>query len=421
MNSTKSGYDNSFPVGIITVMHEKQEKKIFGLNRNIFSLGAVSFLNDVSSEMVFPYISIFLTTVLGASVTMVSSIEGFADAAASILKIFAGRLSDKLGKRKLLIVFGYSLSAFAKPILALAMAPWHVLAVRFVDRVGKGTREAPRDALISSSVSNGDVGKAFGFNRGADRLGAAFGLVLASIVLPLLDNNYRTLFLFSFVASVLAVLVLAFFVKEVPPRPKREGEIDIKFEFKHLGVPFIVFLIASTIFALGTVSEALIILRASGVGVPLYLIPIIYLVFNLVYSLLSVPAGAISDKFGHRNTYMLGMLIFSSTYILFANVTSPITIWFVFALYGVYAALTDGVGRAIVADLVQEDRLRATAYGMYNAFTGLALLPGGIIFGQIWDRFGPEFAFYFGAVVGIVAFVIFAFLRYDESHVAKRL
>lgn len=402
-------------------MNEKEDKKIFGLNKNIFSMGAVSFLNDVASEMVFPYIPIFLTSVLGASVTFVGLIEGFADATASILKIFAGRLSDKIGKRKSLVVFGYSLSALAKPLLSIAMAPWHVLAVRFVDRVGKGTREAPRDALISSSVSNGDVGRAFGFNRGADRLGATVGLVIAFIVLPLINNNYRLLFLFSFIASAVAVLVLAFFVKEIPPRAKKEGEIDIDFSFKNLGVPFVVFLISSTIFALATVSEALIILRASGVGVPLYLLPIIYLVFNLVYSLLSVPAGALSDKIGHRNTYMIGMLIFAFAYILFANVTSSVTIWFVFAVYGVYAAFTDGVGRAIVADLVQEDRLRATAYGLYSAFTGLALLPGSLIFGFLWDKFGPEVAFYYGSLLGIVAFVIFAFLRYDESHVAKRL
>ncbi|HBM45847.1 MAG: Major facilitator superfamily [Parcubacteria group bacterium GW2011_GWF2_38_76] len=402
-------------------MQDKEEKKIFGFSRNIFSMGVVSFLNDVSSEMVFSYIPIFLTTVLGASVTFVGLIEGFADATASILKIFAGRLSDKLGKRKAMVVFGYSLSAVAKPILAIAMAPWHVLVVRFVDRVGKGTREAPRDALISSSVNKGNIGRAFGFNRGADRLGATVGLIIAFLVLPLINNNYRFLFLLSFIASAFAVLVLVVFVKEVPPREKKDGEVDIKFEFKHLGAPFVVFLIASTIFALGTVSEALIILRASGVGVPLHLLPIIYLVFNLVFSVLSVPAGSLSDKIGHRNTYMIGMLIFSFTYILFANTTSPFFIWFIFALYGVYAAFTDGVGRAIVADLVQEDRLRATAYGLYSAFTGLALLPGSLIFGFLWDKFGYETAFYYGASLGIIAFVIFAFLRYDESHVSKRL
>ncbi|HRY62530.1 MAG TPA: MFS transporter [Candidatus Paceibacterota bacterium] len=406
---------------LLNGMQEKEEKKILGFNKNIFTMGVVSFLNDVSSEMVFSYIPIFLTTVLGASVTFVGLIEGLADATASILKIFAGRLSDKIRKRKALIVFGYSLSALAKPILAVAMAPWHVLVVRFVDRVGKGTREAPRDALISSSVSNGDVGRAFGFNRGADRLGATVGLVVAFLILPLINNNYRVLFLLSFVASAVAVLVLATFVKEIPPGAKRDGEVDIKFEFKHLGVPFIVFLIASTIFALGTVSEALIILRASGIGVPLHLLPIIYLVFNLTYSILSVPAGSLSDKIGHRNTYMIGMLIFSVAYVLFAKVTSSFAIWFVFAFYGIYAAFTDGVGRAIVADLVQEDRLRATAYGIYNALTGLALLPGSLIFGYIWDKFGPEMAFYYGALLGVLSFIIFAFLRYDDSHVAKRL
>ncbi len=395
-------------------MENKEENKIFGLNRNVISMGIVSFLNDVSSEMIFPFIPIFLTTVLGASVAFVGLIEGFADATASILKIFAGRFSDKFKKRKPVIVFGYSLSALAKPLLALAQSPWHVFIVRFVDRVGKGTRDAPRDALLSSSVEKRYLGKAFGFNRSADRLGATVGPLIAFLILPLIDDNYRTLFVLSFVASFVAVVVLQIFVKEVLPKEGTENFPKIKFEFKHLGRPFNIFLVSSTLFSLGTVSEALIILRASNVGVPLYLIPIIYLTFNLVYSISSVPAGILSDRIGHRNTYMIGMLIFSITYILFAKVNSSFYIWFVFLLYGFYASFTDGVGRAIVADLVDED-IRATAYGVYSAFTGIAFLPGSFIFGLLWDKFGPEFAFYYGSSLGLISFIIFAFLRINHN------
>lgn len=395
---------------------EIKEKKIFGVPKNVFSMSAVSFLNDLSSEMVFMYIPIFLTTVLGASVAFVGLIEGVADATASILRIVAGRLSDKWGKRKSLVVFGYSLSAISKPILAIAMAPWHVLVIRFFDRAGKGIREAPRDALISASADKEAVGHAFGFSRGADRLGATFGLILASILMPLLDNNYRKLFLLSFIASFIAVLALIIFVREIKPKVSHPEAPKVKFEFKNLGAPFIVFLIASTIFALGTVSEALIILRANGVGVPLYLLPIIFLVFNLVYSILSIPAGALSDRIGHRNTYMIGMLIFIISYILFALVVSPFLVWFIFALYGVYAAFTDGVGRAIVADLVTDEHYHATAYGIYSASTAIAFLPGSIIFGLLWDFYGAPVSFLYGALMAIIALGVFAMLRFWNGH-----
>ncbi|MEI6297013.1 MAG: MFS transporter [bacterium] len=394
----------------------KKEKRFFGLDKNVLSMSAVSFLNDVSSEMVYPFIPIFLTTVLGASVAFVGLVEGIADATASILKIFAGRLSDKIGKRKPIVVLGYSLSAIAKPILSFATAPWQVLVVRFMDRVGKGTREAPRDALISSSVEKKDIGKAFGFNRGADRMGATLGPFLAFLILPLINNDLRTLFLFSFVASFFAVLVLIIFVKDTKALEKQNNEPKIKFEFNKLSTSFRIFIFATTLFSLAGATETMLILRAKDVGVPIVLLPIIYLVYNLTYSLFSVPAGVLADKFGHRNTYMLGMVIFSGTYILFANITSSVAIWFVFAIYGLYSAFTDGVGRAIVSDLVGQEEWKATAYGVYSAVTGLALLPGSLIFGLIWDNYGASMAFYYGAILGIFSLFAFAFLRIKDQY-----
>lgn len=375
-------------------------------------MGAVSFLNDLSSDMVFPFIPIFLTSVLGASATFVGLVEGVADATASFLKIVSGRLSDKWKIRKPFAVVGYSLSAVAKPILAVAAAPWHVLAVRFLDRVGKGTRDAPRDALLSFSCEKKNIGRAFGFHRGADTLGAAFGPLIAFVVLPFIGGEsaggLRNLFLLSFVASFFAVLILKFSVREV--QNHHENFAKPKFEFRYLGLPFLIFLSAATILSLGRASEAFLLLRAQDLGLALMLLPIIYFIYNITFAIFSTPAGIISDKIGHRNTFMIGMLIFSGTYFLFASATSLLAIWILFAVYGFYSAFTEGVGRAIVADLVEE-RWRGTAYGMYNAFTGFALLPASLVFGFLWDRFGPAFSFRYGAFLGLLAFVIFLFLR----------
>lgn len=385
-----------------------KEKTYFGLSKNVIFLGAVSFLNDASSDMIYPFIPIFLTSVLGASVTFVGLIEGIANATASFLKLFSGYVSDKMRQRKSFVVCGYGLSAITKPVLALAAVPWHVLLVRFFDRAGKGLRDAPRDALISFSTEKKDVGRAFGFHRTADTFGAALGPLLAFLLLPLLHNNLRTLFLLSFVASFLAVLILWIFVKEVKDH---NPQLSLpRFDFRNLGTPFIIFLAAATIFSLGSTSEFFLLLRAQKAGLAIRLLPIIYFVYNIIYAVFSTPAGILSDKIGHRNTFMIGMIIFSGTYFLFSfNVSLP-AIWLLFIIYGFYSAFTDGVGRAIIADLVQEE-WRATAYGIYNAFTGFALLPASLVFGFLWDRFGYAFAFQYGAVLGITALFIFFFLR----------
>jgi MFS family permease len=397
----------------------KKPTRFFGLSRNVIFMSAVSFLNDLSSDMIFPFIPIFLTSVLGATATFVGLMEGVADSTASILKIVSGRLSDRWMVRKPFAVFGYSLSAVAKPVLTWARAPWHVLVVRFLDRVGKGMRDAPRDALISLSTEKEGMGRAFGFHRGADTLGAALGPLLAAILLPFLGKNLeaslRNLFLLSFVASFFAVLLLKISVREV--RNNVDGAEHLflpKFKFKYLGVPFTIFLTAATVLSLGKASEAFLLLRAQGLGVTAALLPIIYFVYNITFALFSTPAGMVADKIGHRNTFMIGMLIFSGTYFLFSQMTSLLAIWILFAVYGFYSALTEGVGRAIVADLVEE-RWRATAYGIYGAFTGLALLPASFVFGILWDWFGPSASFRYGAILGFIAFVIFLFLRVQNN------
>ncbi len=409
----------------------KKPTKFFGLSKNVLSMGGVSFLNDLSSDMIFPYIPIFLTQILGAPVIFVGLVEGIADATASILKVLSGRISDVVHKRKPLIVAGYSLSALSKPLLAFAAWPWHVLVVRFFDRVGKGLRDAPRDALLSVSTHRSIIGRAFGFHRGADTLGAALGPLLAFAILPLLNNNLRHLFILSFIASFFAVLLIIFFVKEVQddntkktaipeeaPRPARDIQ---KFHFSKLGISFFIFLGAATIFSLGKVSEAFLLLRAQELGMALVFLPLLYFVYNLTFALFSAPAGAVSDRIGHRNTYMIGMLIFVGVYYLFAITTNVSMFWFLFAFLGFYAALTEGVGRAIVADLAPEE-WRGTAYGMYNACTGIAALPASVIFGFLWDAYGPAVSFFYGSLLGLAGLAIFMFLRiarkrYKRNHI----
>lgn len=389
-------------------MEENEDKKIFGLSRNVISMGVVSFFNDLSSDMIFPFIPIFLTNVLGAPVSFVGFVEGFADATASILKVFAGGFSDKFKKRKPFIIAGYSLSAIAKPLLAFAYYPWHVFVVRFLDRVGKGTRDAPRDALLSLSVTRFEVGKAFGFHRSADTLGATLGPLLAFLILPIIDNDLRKLFLLSFIASFFAILVIIFFIKDRDE--KLESKDKPSFEFKGLGTPFYIFIFVSVLFSFARASEALLLLRAQEIGVVLVFIPLLYLVYNLSLVIFSVPAGIIADRLGHRNVFMFGMLIFSISYILFANTVSTFYIWFIFAFYGFYSALTEGVGKAIVSDLVLEEK-RGMAYGVYSALNGMALLPGSLIFGLLWDFYGAHFSFYYGATLSFLALIVFFVTR----------
>ncbi|MDP3727570.1 MAG: MFS transporter [bacterium] len=391
-------------------------------------MGVVSFLNDLSSDMIFPFIPIFLTSVLGASLTFVGLIEGVADATASVLKIISGRISDKWQRRKPFVVAGYSFSALAKPILAVAMAPWHVLGVRFLDRVGKGTRDAPRDALISLSADRALFGRAFGFHRGMDTLGAALGPLVAFAVLPLIHQNYRILFLLSFAASFLAVIILAAFVREARaddtaaavqvvrplmsdtrPAPAAKGAVPAV-PWTSLGLPFFLFLAVATVASLGKASEAFLILKASDVGIAIALIPILYFVFNISFAVLATPFGAVADRVGKRNTYTAGLFLFTAVYLGFAFFATLQSIWFLFIVYGVYAALTEGVGRAIVAGLVPAE-VRATAFGIYNAATGLALLPASVAFGYFSQYFGSHVAFMYGAGLAFAAAIGFIVLR----------
>jgi len=388
---------------------EKKERKILGLNRNVFYLGVVSFLTDASSEMIYPLIPLFLVNVLGVNKAIIGLIEGIAESTASLLKVFSGWLSDRLNKRKALIFSGYGLSTIGKPFLALATSWTHVLAVRFVDRVGKGIRTAPRDAIIADSAAEGERGKAFGFHRSMDTLGAALGPFLAFIFLPIFLGDYRKIFLLSFIPALLAVLVIVFFVRE--KKKEGGGRTLLIFNLKMFDRDFKIFLLIITFFTLGNSSDAFIILRAENLGIRVGMIPIVYLLFNLVYSISATPAGIISDRIGRRKVIVAGLIVFGLVYLGFAFSTKAIHMWILFSIYGLYHGLTQGVLRAFASDLLPSS-IRATGLGMFHTLTGIAVFPASLITGILWQAISPVAAFSYGAIMALLsAFLLITLLR----------
>jgi MFS family permease len=375
--------------------------------RNVLVLGVVSFLTDASSDMIYPILPLFLSQVLGSSMVFIGLIEGVAESTASILKIFSGWLSDRLGKRKFLVGTGYSLAAVAKPILSVTTAGWQVLGLRFVDRLGKGIRTSPRDALIADSSPRESRGLSYGFHRAMDSAGAVVGPLLAFILLPLVNENYRILFLIASIPAVLAVLTLVLLVKEKKgSREKSTGWAGIK--ISHFDSKFKIFILGVALFSLGNSSDAFLLLRAKGLGVSLVHIPLLWLVLHLVYTLVSSPAGALSDRIGRKNLIVYGLFVYVLVYLGFAFAAQSIHAWILFGLYGLYYGLANGTMRAYVADLVKEER-RATAFGIYHGAVGLTALPASLIFGWLWQSAGEPVAFGFGAMLAFGALLLFRF------------
>ncbi len=386
----------------------RNESLFFGIKKNIFFLGLVSFLTDISSDMVYPLLPVFLTEVLHSSKVVVGLIEGVAESTASLFKIFSGWFSDKIGKRKPIVILGYSLSSISKPLLALVTSGLQVLFLRFGDRVGKGVRTSPRDALIAESSDERRRGTSFGLHRAMDSAGAIFGPLLAFLFLPLLNKNYRHLFLLASIPAFFSVLVLFLWVKEIKIRKKEsvisERKKGIEFDNK-----FKIFILIVAIFTLGNSSDAFLFLRAKGLGVNLILIPLLWGFFNLVYTLSSIPAGILSDRIGRKKVILIGFTVYGLAYLGFAFATQALHIWGLFALYGVYYGISDGALRAFVADMVKDKDKRGTAYGFYHGAVGLCALPASLIMGFLWQGFGAAVAFSFGAILAIVAGVVFYF------------
>jgi MFS family permease len=390
------------------------------LPRNVWILTATSYLTDVSSEMLTNLIPLFLVNVLGQRTAIVGLIEGIAETTASLIKIISGQISDRLGQRKWLTVIGYGLSALAKPFLYFANSWGWVLGVRFIDRVGKGIRTAPRDALLAGSITKEQRGLAFGLHRAGDTAGAFTGLVIAALVIWLSQSGaaqltratFQMVVLISIIPALLAVVVLALGVREVAP-PAAKGEAAApRLGWKALDGRFKWFLVVVVLFTLGNSSDAFILLRGQERGLSVLQILGMSITFNAVYTIFAGPAGALSDKIGRRKLILTGWIFYGLIYLGFAVAQNGAAIWLLFGLYGFYYALTEGAAKALVADLIPQEQ-RGTAYGYYNAAIGLTALPASLIAGLLWQGawgwmgFGPAAPFLFGAVMALLAGVLF--------------
>jgi len=383
------------------------QQRWLGLPPNVVALGLVSLFQDISSEMIYPLLPLFLANVLGADKAVIGLIEGIAESTASLLKVFSGWLSDRSGRRKAWAVGGYSLSALVKPAVALAQAWPFVLAVRFLDRVGKGVRTAPRDALLAASSPAESRGRSFGLHRAMDTTGAIIGPLLAFVLLPVFSGNYRPVFAVTLIPGLISVALLLFLVRErhvQVPAGERQG---LRISLAPFDRQFRLFLLAVVVFTLGNSSDAFLLLRADAIGVPGVQIPLLWLVFNVVYALASTPAGVLSDRIGRRGVIVGGYAVFALVYLGFARASAAWHIWLLFAAYGLYYGLTEGVQRAYAADLAP-DHLRGTAFGVYHTLTGLALFPASLVAGWLWQTIGVPAPFFYGAAMSGLAVAIFA-------------
>ncbi len=387
------------------------------LPRNVWVLTATSFLTDISSEMLANLMPLFLANVLGARMSVIGLIDGIAETTASLLKLYSGALSDKLGSRKWLTVAGYAFSTLAKPFLYFASTWGWVLGVRFADRIGKGIRTAPRDALLAASINEKQRGLAFGLHRTGDTAGAFTGLAIATLVIYLTQAGtaqltratFQTIVLVSIIPALLAVLVLALFAREVVGQAKVSAPT---LSLNGLDSRFKLFLLAAILFTLGNSSDAFIILLGQERGLSVLQVMGMLLTFNAVYTIFAGPLGALSDKIGRRKLILGGWLAYAMVYLGFAFSQVGAQVWVLFGLYGIYYAATEGTAKAFVADLVPAERL-GTAYGLYNAAIALTALPASLTAGILWqgigswDGFGPSAPFIFGAGMAFLAVAVF--------------
>ena len=386
-----------------------------GLPRNVWAVSLTSFFMDISSEMVINLLPLFLSNVLGVSTSIIGLIEGIAEATASVLKVFSGWISDRMRARKWLAVLGYGLSAVSKPFFYIANSWGAIAAVRWVDRMGKGVRTAPRDALVADSIDAKQRGLAFGFHRAADTAGAVLGLLVALLVVRAtqasaggLDRHtFQTVVLISLIPAALAVLSLALGARDVPIKGQKERPV---ISFRGLGRPFLLLMLIVGLFDLGNSSDAFLVLRAQERGLSVVGILGMVMTFNLVYALVSTPAGSLSDRIGRRKVIVGGWLAYGLIYLGFARAQAGWQVWTLYVFYGVYYGLAYGTAKALVADVVPAE-LHGTAYGTYNAVLGLLDFPASLIAGLLWEHVSPAAPFYFGAVLALVAAVLMLFWR----------
>jgi len=390
-----------------------QTSKTSRIHPNIWILSITSLLTDVSSEMLANVLPLFLYNVLGVQTTIIGLIDGVAETTASLVKVFSGRLSDQLGKRKGLAVLGYGLSTIAKPLLYFANSWGWVLGVRFTDRVGKGIRTAPRDALLAGSARTEQRGLAFGLHRAGDTAGAFLGLAIATLIIWLTQSTtsmlsrhtFQMIALASIIPAILAVLILALGARDVAT-PTAGKKVDAsKLRWKALDRRFRIFLMVVVLFTLGNSSDSFIILRGQERNLSVLQIMGMLMTFNAVYSILSGPAGSLSDRIGRRKLMLAGWMHYGLIYLGFALARSGAQVWVLFGMYGIYYALTEGTAKALVADLVPQEQ-RGTAYGYFNAAIGLTALPASLIAGGLWQWINPAAPFFFGAAMALFAGIL---------------
>lgn len=389
------------------------------LNRNVISLGWVAFFGGLAQDMIQPILPLFYTSVLGLNKEFIGLIEGALTTVVSLMKIGAGYLSDALGVRKAIVFAGYALSALGRFALSFAGSGSVVFGLRLTDGVGKGLKDAPRDALVAGSAGNRKLGFAFGVQRTLDTLGSVAGPLITFWLLRMWVNHpdkYREVFLVAGVIAAVPLLIIGIWVRERrAPISKQRISISV------LKGPFARFLAVMLLFTLGNSSDAFLILRAQDVGVTGTLIPIVIAGFNLVSALTAIPAGKLSDRIGRRNVIAYGWVVYALTYLGFALASAPWMIYGFYALYGLFYALTEGSAKAMVAELVPEAS-RGTAYGLYNAAVGVMALPASLLAGVLWSRVSPSAPFAFGAVLAVLALIALYFvptLKPFEGETAK--
>jgi MFS family permease len=396
----------------------------------------VSFFTDVSTEMIYPLLPVFLASVLGANASFIGAIEGVAETTASLLKLVSGWWSDKVGSRKRLVVIGYGIASVVRPFTAMAGNAKQVLFIRLTDRIGKGIRTSPRDALLADSAPITARGRAFGFHAAADNAGAVVGPLLAFLFLKLQgvgsfetskrlmphdEQALRNVFWLSAVPALIAMIVLIIVVRDVPRGDASEKGGTAPASTTNIGgglsKRFWAYLVVILLFTLGNSTDAFLLLRANQLGVPIALAPILWALLNFVKSATGTYGGGLSDRLGRKPLIVAGWLLYSAVYYAFGWATAAWQAWALFAVYGIFYGATEGTEKALVADIVPHTR-RGSAFGWYNLAIGLGALPASLIFGAIWDRLGAPSAFVFGATLALVAALLMVFVA--PSSTARR-
>lgn len=378
--------------------------KLFkNIPKAVVILGLISFFTDFASEMLYPVTPIFLTAVLGSSMTIVGIIEGVAEVTAGLLKGYFGTLSDRIGKRSIFVIVGYGISGIVKPLPGILPSITTVIFSRTTDRIGKGIRTAPRDALLSS-YSNNNTGAIFGFHRAMDTLGAVIGPLMAILILYFFPKNYTLIFLLAFIPSLFAI-IFTFVVKDVPSKSFQKKENVLSKFWSAASKEYKIILILLTAFSFVNSSDVFLILRSQNISHSDSTAILGYVFYNFIYALSSYPIGALADKLGKKRIFVVGLLIFSFVYFVFAFNKEPLIVWLCFALYGIYAASTEGVAKAWVSDII-EFKFRGSAIGLLTTLTSLGVMCGSIVTGILWDQFGATIPFLISSTVSFIIAII---------------